>query len=170
MGLHNFIQALSLLVGWSALCYAFAIQILTAEKLLATCLCNLMCRAASAYRFCVCHGIISTPSWKQVTACSQCCMCLWMLDVRHGVASAGFKLWYYQLSQAKHFWICLALSNWDHSSICCWGVCSWSGSASLQPKPTTLGNQAAGGDIFAQGIKKKKKKDLLGLFINSGIY
>lgn len=116
MGLHNFIQALNLLVGWSALCYAFAIQILTAEKLLATCLCNLMCRAASAYRFCVCHGIISTPSWKQVTACSQCCMCLWMLDVRHGVASAGFKLWYYQLSQAKHFWICLALSNWDHSS------------------------------------------------------
>lgn len=49
VGLPNFIQAFSVLMGWSALWYAFVSQILTAEKLLATCLCSWMCWAAAGF-------------------------------------------------------------------------------------------------------------------------
>lgn len=52
VGLPNFIQAFSVLMGWGALWYAFASPILTAEKLLAACLCTWMCWAAAG--FCIC--------------------------------------------------------------------------------------------------------------------
>lgn len=76
MGLPNFLYALNLLVGWSAVWYAFAIQILAAENLLEPCLCCLMCWVAFAYQFHVCHGTISIPHHcKQVMTCSHCYMC-----------------------------------------------------------------------------------------------
>lgn len=122
------------------------------------------CWLLHTYQFPVCHGIISVlQSCKQLMTCSQCCMCWWLLDTRHGVVQLQAVI--LPALTSKAFWICSVLSSWDAAHDA-GGVANLMAVLPFSQNPEHRGSRAVGGDIFAWHMKQIL--DLMGLFINSG--